>query len=43
MEIAAVASFAALLVAWIAAPDHPRPTRAQRVEPAAPEVQPAPA
>lgn len=32
MEIAALASFATLLLAWIVAPDRPRPTVAQHVE-----------
>ena len=40
MDIAALASFAILLVAWIAAPDRPRPIEVVATEPAAPEVQP---
>jgi hypothetical protein len=40
MEIAALASFAVLLIAWIAAPDRPRPVREVKPEPAASETQP---
>ena len=42
MDIAALASFAILLVAWIVAPDRPRPTLIARPEPEpeAAEAQP---
>jgi hypothetical protein len=40
MDIAALASFAILLVAWVVAPDRPRPTIVRRAEPEAPEAQP---
>lgn len=40
MDIAAVASFVVLLVAWIAAPDRPRPmVVAARSEPESAEAQ----
>lgn len=38
MELAAIASFAILLISWIIAPDRPRVVRA--VEAPAPEPQP---
>ena len=40
MVIAALVSFAILLVAWIIAPDHPR-TETPQVETPMPEPQPA--
>ena len=40
MDIAALASFAILLVAWIVAPDRPRPTVVARPEPEVAETQP---
>jgi hypothetical protein len=40
MELAAVASFAILVVAWIIAPDRPRATLSV-VEPPVDEAQPA--
>jgi hypothetical protein len=40
MDIAALASFALLLLAWIVAPDRPRRTEVRATEPAAPEAQP---
>jgi hypothetical protein len=42
MEIAALASFATLLIAWIVAPDRRRPTVAERVEVEVPAAEPEP-
>jgi hypothetical protein len=42
MEFAALASFAILFVAWVLAPDHPRPAEAVAETPAL-EPEPVPA
>jgi hypothetical protein len=42
MEIAALASFAILLIAWVVAPDRPRPVRAVETEPEAPATETQP-
>ncbi|HET9416232.1 MAG TPA: hypothetical protein VFP30_01700 [Candidatus Limnocylindria bacterium] len=43
MELAALASFAVLLIGWIVAPDRPRPMRAVQPQTVEPEVEAQPA